>query len=823
MGYYHKDLFPYQKEGALWLSTLRNAILGDQMRVGKTPTAIAGADLIKARNILVVCPGIARPNWEREFQRWQMLLRDTCTIMSGKDRPTAEVCIVSYELLSNRPILVAIIERQWDLLIVDECFPADTLVETDRGPVRIADIFDGDELPRVLTRDPVSGGLRTQRVLRAIRHKRKSRLVKVTHEFGHFICTESHKVYTDEGLKQASQLGGSNLFRLQSGFPYAPEGQSHSSVLHPGMRPEPPFCNDGAGVRAKTASNRDAGMPVVRIDIFGDSCSSYKVLFDKMLGQVAGYSEASEPGVLQNGCSQNGCDEDCDRVSALFGGQSTPIGGPEAEVRPTGRNEEAPRAVGSPERENLPRSARGERQHYTATEEGTRIAWATDGVSYSDGTGEVTVREPSALLLCGPGGPTPETGGGDRRPQPQNEKMAFLGCEERKSIVLSRVDRVEVLERGSGPGFDSGCEQDQWVYDLEVDGDHNYFADGCLVSNCHLVKNKDALRTQILYGAACDGTKGVASHCKRVWLLTGTPIPNGLHEMWPHARALFPKAVKGLENYNAWLDHFCYSVEGDFGTKVLDARHVDDFVERFHPYIKRRLLKDVQPDLPPIRFSNVVVQPTTIPVRMQHVDEQETVIRAALAKARGGAGANPDADAEIAALAAIDTMHLSTLHKWTGIAKAPAVAEYIAAEMQQGLKKVVIFAKHSEVFEILKKTLPGQGAVINGQTPTKNRQPIIDAFMGRVPNQNLDWIAVHIDIASTAIDLTAAQDVIFAETSWVPKDVLQAAMRCMGINQSKAVLARIMSLKGSLDEAINDTIVRKHRMISKIETRFATS
>lgn len=458
MGAIHKDLYPYQKEGAVWLSTLRNAILGDQMRVGKTPTAIAGADIIGARNILVVCPGIARPNWEREFQRWQMLMRYTCTIMSGKDRPTEEVVIISYELLSNRPILEALIARRWDLLIIDEA---------------------------------------------------------------------------------------------------------------------------------------------------------------------------------------------------------------------------------------------------------------------------------------------------------------------------------------------------------------------------HAVKNKDALRTQILYGADCTATRGIASRCARVWLLTGTPIPNGLHEMWPHARALFPKAVKGLENYNAWLDHFCYSVEGDFGTKVLDARHVDDFVERFHPYIKRRLLKDVQPDLPPIRFSNVVVQPSTIPVRLDHVDEQETVIRAALAKARGGA-AGAGIDAEIAALAAIDTMHLSTLHKWTGIAKVPAVAEYVAAEMQQGLKKVVIFAKHSEVFEVLKKTLPGKGAVINGQTPTKNRQPIIDAFMGRVPNQNLDWIAVHIDIASTAIDLTAANDVIFAETTWVPKDVLQAAMRCMGVNQHKAVLARIMSLKGSLDEAINDTIVRKYKTISKIETRFAT-
>src|SRR4051794_28601454 len=120
MGAIHKDLFPFQKEGAVWLSTLRNAILGDEMRVGKSASAIAGADIISARNILVACPGIARPNWEREFRRWQMLLRDTCCIMSSKDQVVGEVVIVSYELICTRPILVALMARRWDLLIIDE-------------------------------------------------------------------------------------------------------------------------------------------------------------------------------------------------------------------------------------------------------------------------------------------------------------------------------------------------------------------------------------------------------------------------------------------------------------------------------------------------------------------------------------------------------------------------------------------------------------------------------------------------------------------------------------------------------------------------------
>ncbi len=335
-GAIHKDLFPFQKEGAVWQSTLLNAILGDEMRVGKTPTAIAGADIIGARNILVICPGIARVNWEHEFRRWQMLLRDTCCIMSSKDRPTGEVVIVSYELICSRPVLEPLVTRRWDLIIVDEA---------------------------------------------------------------------------------------------------------------------------------------------------------------------------------------------------------------------------------------------------------------------------------------------------------------------------------------------------------------------------HLVKNPESLRTQVIYGRHCDATKSLASRAARVWLLSGTPIPNGLHEMWAHARALFPKAVSGLESYSAWMNHFCYTERGDFGVKVMDARHIEDFVERFHPYIKRRLLKDVQPDLPPIRYSNVVVQPDTVPVPMAH-SLSRTPCFARHSPRRVAAPAMVD---EIAALAVIETMHISSLHKWTGITKSPAVAEYIAGEMQQGLRKVVIFAKHSEVFEVLKQ------------------------------------------------------------------------------------------------------------------------
>jgi len=76
-----------------------------------------------------------------------------------------------------------------------------------------------------------------------------------------------------------------------------------------------------------------------------------------------------------------------------------------------------------------------------------------------------------------------------------------------------RVDRVEILERGNRSGFEHVCP-DGYVYNLEVEGNNNYFANGVLVHNCHQFKGKSSDR-------------GLAFHqlvtaCKSTLTLTGT-------------------------------------------------------------------------------------------------------------------------------------------------------------------------------------------------------------------------------------------------------------------------------------------------------------
>jgi len=68
--------------------------------------------------------------------------------------------------------------------------------------------------------------------------------------------------------------------------------------------------------------------------------------------------------------------------------------------------------------------------------------------------------------------------------------------EKGRFIELKRVESVSIQQRRSVEQSTEGC----WVYNLEVEDNHNYFANGVLVHNCHLVnpRNLDGMFTTFL-------------------------------------------------------------------------------------------------------------------------------------------------------------------------------------------------------------------------------------------------------------------------------------------------------------------------------------
>lgn len=66
----------------------------------------------------------------------------------------------------------------------------------------------------------------------------------------------------------------------------------------------------------------------------------------------------------------------------------------------------------------------------------------------------------------------------------QIDQAQGRGCGEDGGFEWAWVDRVEVLQPGSDGTFGGVCPNGL-VYNLEVEGNHNYFAEGLLVHNCH--------------------------------------------------------------------------------------------------------------------------------------------------------------------------------------------------------------------------------------------------------------------------------------------------------------------------------------------------
>ena len=120
-----KTLFPFQTEGASWLAdgAAPNRLLGDSPGLGKTLQAIRAADLAWRESVLVVCPAVARPHWEREFLDAQTIPRTVGRYEGGGPDagvPKTDVVVVSWNGAATPRVWRQLRQRRWDAIILDE-------------------------------------------------------------------------------------------------------------------------------------------------------------------------------------------------------------------------------------------------------------------------------------------------------------------------------------------------------------------------------------------------------------------------------------------------------------------------------------------------------------------------------------------------------------------------------------------------------------------------------------------------------------------------------------------------------------------------------
>jgi SNF2 family DNA or RNA helicase len=114
-------LMKHQSEG-VDLLVKGHAFLAFEPGLGKTRTTIAALDKLRVKSrVLVICPAIARVNWQREFEKWQEVQRTVHVCKPGDTTP-ADVYVMSYDSISimttsERNFMLS---RPWNTIILDE-------------------------------------------------------------------------------------------------------------------------------------------------------------------------------------------------------------------------------------------------------------------------------------------------------------------------------------------------------------------------------------------------------------------------------------------------------------------------------------------------------------------------------------------------------------------------------------------------------------------------------------------------------------------------------------------------------------------------------
>lgn len=325
-----------------------------------------------------------------------------------------------------------------------------------------------------------------------------------------------------------------------------------------------------------------------------------------------------------------------------------------------------------------------------------------------------------------------------------------------------------------------------------------------VIDEAHYLKNRTAKRTKYLYGQFCRGD-GLVRFADRVWLLSGTPIPNNVSDFWTHLKAIWNYPL----NFTDFTTYFCKTWNGQFGLQVLGnkAERMGEFKTVLKSIMLRRKSEVVLKDLPPIWW-----QDTPIEVDnwndAKHIDDPKEA--QAVEMILTHSLTNQDLSSEIESIAP----HIASLRRLTGVAKAAPIATQIAGELaDEAYDKIVIFAYHTDVIQTLYDKLKDyHPVVVAGGMSQAERQASLDALQD---DPKVRVFIGQITACSTAVTLTAANQVAFVEMDWVPATNAQAAKRCHRIGQTKPVIVRTFGLVNSVDEIVSRTLAKKARMISE--------
>ena len=337
-----------------------------------------------------------------------------------------------------------------------------------------------------------------------------------------------------------------------------------------------------------------------------------------------------------------------------------------------------------------------------------------------------------------------------------------------------------------------------------------------LLDEAHYAANPAAARTQATYGRPFEGGRkwlqtGLVRAGDPCWLLTGSPLPHDPSNIWTHLSALAPHvlapdAARGwpdVTRYDDFRNRYCI-----VGRKKLNWRSIEVVIggrtENLAELRKRLKL-----------FPHLLRTQADIGLRPPSFETLPLIVDEAL---RAKIDGDVDARVVLAAAERGDTdaleYQLGALRQITGKIVAEAALAAVKTELDNGMDKIVLMRWHSSVGRMIHEALGSYGvATIDGSTSPREREAAEMSFRRADGPRVID---AQILAAGEAIDLSAAANLWYLETSFRPKDMSQSAMRIVNVEQKRNCFVKVCTIEGTIYDAVQSRLIRLWSAIREV-------